>query len=93
MNAVDKSGTHLEITIGIGAPYPRDDMDAWECSVKVDGLHKSLSNSTGADSWQALQLAKNLVTRLLQGFIEDGGKLYIFGDDEEVNINEVQELF
>ena len=81
MHAIDKNGAPLEIIIGVGIPYPRDDMDAWECPVKVDGLYKNLSNSTGADSWQSLQLSLNLVTQLLKSFIEGGGKLYIFGDE------------
>ena len=52
MHAIDKNGTALEITVGVGAPYPREGMDAWDCPVKVDGLYENLSNSTGADSWQ-----------------------------------------
>ena len=93
MHAIDKNGTALEIIVGVGAPYPRGDMDAWGCPVKIDGLYKNLSNITGVDSWQSLQLARNLVTQLLNSFIEDGGKHYVFGDKEEVKISELQELF
>ena len=93
MRAIDKDGTGLDITVGIGVPYPRNDMDAWECAVKVDGLYENLANSTGLDAWQALQLARNLVVQLLGSFIEDGGKIYLFGDSEEVKLNELEEFF
>lgn len=93
IRAIDKDGNALEITVGLGAPYPRDDMEAWECPVKIDGLYTNLANSTGIDSWQSLQLARNLVVQLLNSFIEDGGKLFLFGDDKEVKLNELQEFF
>jgi hypothetical protein len=93
MRAIDKNGNHIDITIGLGAPYPREDMEAWECPVKADGLYTSLANSTGVDSWQALQLAKNLLIQLLSTFIEDGGRIYPFGDSEEINLSELHEYF
>lgn len=69
MHGIDKNGVAIEITVGVGTPYPRGGMDAWECPVKVEGLYKNLSNTTGVDSWQSLQLARNLVKRLLNSFI------------------------
>jgi hypothetical protein len=93
IRAIDKNGNALQISVGLGAPYPRDDMDAWECPVKVEGLYENLASSTGMDSWQSLQLARNLVVQLLISFIEDGGKIFLFGDGEEVKLNELQEFF
>ena len=93
LRAVDKQGVPIAITIGVGAPFLRENMDAWDCPVTVDGLYKNLSNSTGSDSWQALQLARNLVVHLLTSFIENGGKLYYFDDDEEIKLDDIHDFF
>jgi hypothetical protein len=40
----------------------------------------------GVDSWQALMLARRLARTLLDGFVENGGKLYASRGGEVVNV-------
>ena len=52
------------------------------CQVSIDPLHTALPDIEGIDSWQALELAMELVERLLRVEVENGDKLYWLGDND-----------
>jgi hypothetical protein len=80
--AVDPGGREFALTIAVGRPYEIS-ADEWACPVRVDGLHERLRDQHGADAWQALKLALQLMARLLGYFIQDGGKLFWSEDHRE----------
>jgi len=75
----------FEIEVQIGVPYRVSDSE-WACSVGLPGLHDRLKDMHGVDSWQALMLAQRLARTLLDGFIEDGGKLYASADGDDIDL-------
>ena len=75
----------FELEVQLGIPYQVSDSE-WACSVGLPGLHERLSDMHGVDSWQALMLARRLARTLLDGFVEDGGKLYASRGGKVVNI-------
>ena len=79
--AVRPDGSEQRITLAIGTPYRASEGD-WACPVALDGLHPDLANQHGVDSWQALQLACQLVARLVASFVEGGG-LLLWPDERE----------
>ncbi|WP_417764947.1 DUF6968 family protein [Shewanella chilikensis] len=93
LEGVKPSGEKINIVVAVGVPYKDEKYESWACPVKVEGLHKNLAAQHGIDSWQALREAQKLVASILTHFIEDGGKLYIFGEREEVTTSEVQKYF
>ena len=76
--AIDANGRQFDITIAVGEPYQVGE-DEWACPASMEGLHK-LRDVHGADSWQALQLAYQLVAMLLASFVKDGGRLEWLGE-------------
>jgi hypothetical protein len=68
------SGESLELTLLVGKPY--SDSQAYRCPVSVEPLYGPLRDLEGVDSWQALQLAMDLVERLLKSEVEAGSRLY-----------------
>ncbi|BFM12543.1 hypothetical protein R50072_26960 [Simiduia litorea] len=91
--AIKPSGEKTQIIVAIGVPYKDEEYDSWACPVKVEGIHKNLAAMHGIDSWQALREAQKLVLSILVHFVEGGGKLYIFGENEEVTVSEVHQYF
>jgi hypothetical protein len=65
----------FEVDLQIGAPYQISDVE-WACSVGLDALYKDLGDQHGVDSWQVLMLAQRLAKTLLEGFVQDGGRLF-----------------
>ena len=63
----------------VGKPYTFSGRT--RCPVSIDPLHGSLCDVEGVDSWQALQLAMDLVEQLLNAEVEKGSKLYWQEDD------------
>ena len=88
IHAVSREGSTTDVHLGVGTPYEIT-KDEWACPVCLDGLHDNLRDQHGLDSWQALQLAYQLIEQLLTYFIEDGGKLYWPGIGEEVTVHEL----
>lgn len=86
--AVAADGRGFEVKLGIGQPC-RITEDEWACAVQLSGLHENLSDAHGIDSWQALQLAQQLAARLLQYFVQDGGRLFWEKDGEQVQLSEL----
>lgn len=72
--AIDAQGREFELTIAIGAPYEVSEGE-WACPASMDGLHR-LRDMHGVDSWQAMQLACQLIGQLLVYFVEAGGRLF-----------------
>lgn len=62
------------VSVCIGQPYFIS-KDEWACAVALPGLHSTLRDQHGCDSFQALMLAQNLAYTLLASFVEDGGRL------------------
>jgi len=77
---------HFHVVIRIGRPYQVSDVE-WACPVVIEGLHSRLPDIHGIDSFQALMLALNLVRSLLEGFVEEGGKLSWPESGEEVSVD------
>jgi hypothetical protein len=93
LHGIKKDGAHIDIVVGLGIPYEDKQHNAWACPVKMEGLYTELADQHGIDSWQALRLSQKLVVGLLQNFIEKGGRLYLFGEDDEVTKDEIEEFF
>jgi len=90
--AVDKDGREFDIRLMIGKPYQKAESlyGEWACPVAMVGYHGVFPDMVGVDSWQALQLARTSIQRLLGYFIEDGGKLYVSKEEaEELTVDEV----
>jgi hypothetical protein len=87
--AVDAKGQEFEITIAVGEPYKVSDTE-WACPASIEGLYRPFADQPGVDSWQALQLAHQLVASLLVYFVKDGGQLF---DPEEREPVTPEELF
>ena len=86
--AVDPGGREFNLMVGIGQPYEVAP-EEWACSVCLDGLHERLRDQHGVDSWQALQLAYQLISQLLGYFVKDGGKLYWLESREPIELSEL----
>ena len=74
---IDCLGPHNErytLVVEIGQPYRVQEME-WACPVKIRGLYDRLPDVRGVDSLQALCQAASLVRSLLEGYLENGGKL------------------
>jgi hypothetical protein len=78
-------GRTFEIHLAVGTPYAVSESE-WACSVLLDGLHNKLRDQHGVDSWQALQLAYQLVAQLLAYFVQDGGQLFWEKGGESVSL-------
>jgi hypothetical protein len=55
----------------------------------MDGLHERLVDQHGVDSWQAMQLAYQLIAQLLGYFVQDGGQLYWVESREPMAFSEL----
>jgi hypothetical protein len=88
IHAVAPDGSSREVQLGIGAPYEISS-EEWACAVRLQGLHENLHDIHGVDSWQALQLASQLIAQLLGFFVADGGKLYCPDGGEEISVLEL----
>jgi hypothetical protein len=74
LQAIDAKGREFEVTIAIGEPYEVE-VGEWACPASMDGLHGSFRDIRGSDSWQAMQLAYQMIAQVLEYFVEDGGRL------------------
>ncbi len=86
--AIDAKGHEFELTIAIGEPYKVSEGD-WACPALMEGLHGRFRDIRGIDSWQAMQLAYQMVGRMLEYFVEDGGRLLWFEEREPVSPEEL----
>ena len=86
--AIDSTGREFSLTLGIGLPYEVSP-DEWACPLLMDGLHERLADQHGVDSWQAMQLAYQLIAQLLGYFAEDGGQLYWPESHEPLALSEL----
>ena len=93
MKGKTKDGEYIDIAIQIGIPYESQEYNSWACPILVSGLHENLAETHGIDSWQSIQLAQKTIKSILRSFIEKGGELYIFGENEKIKLEEVDEFF
>lgn len=93
MVGIDRSGNKINIRARIGLPYPSKEFNSWACPVAVDGLYENLADQHGVDSWQAVRLSQKLVSSLLRNFVGQGGRLFLFAEQEEIQLDEINELF
>jgi Domain of unknown function (DUF6968) len=87
--AIDGKGHEFEITIAVGEPYQVSDTE-WACPASMEGLHGHFSGLHGVDTWQALQLAHQIIAQMLVYFVKDGGQLF---DPEKRQPVAPEELF
>jgi len=73
------------VTVCIGQPYCISE-DEWACPVALHGLHSTLRDQHGADSFQALMLAQKLAQVQLAYFVEDGGQLLDAPEGKPVDV-------
>jgi hypothetical protein len=86
--AVDAKGREFEITIAVGEPHEISETE-WACPASMEGLHGRFPDMRGVDSWQALQLAHQMVGQILVCFVKDGGRLYTVEEREPVTPEEL----
>lgn len=86
--AVDQNGREFNLALGIGQPYEISP-DEWACPLCMGGLHERLADQHGVDSWQALQLAHQLIAQLLGYFVQDGGHIYWLESREPMTLEEL----
>ncbi len=84
-----RDGTRRAGLIRIEKPYAVDDNEC-RCAVIIDGLHERMPDVSGSSTLEALLLGVCLCASLLKGFVESGGRILRFDDDEDL---ESEELF
>jgi uncharacterized protein DUF6968 len=89
--AVDSGGHEAVVTIAIGVPYEVEP-ELWACPVLMEGMHERLVDQHGIDSWQAMQLAYQLIAQLLGYFVEQGGSLLWPESRESMLVSELVPL-
>ena len=86
--AVDPKGREFTLTLGVGQPYAVSP-DDWACAAYVGGLYDRLADQHGIDSWQSLQLAYQLIARLVGHFVQSGGQLFWPEGREPISLPEL----
>jgi hypothetical protein len=86
---IEPSGSRIPFTVRLGTPYENPEGD-WACPVSLEGLEPGLADIHGADSFQALMLARRLAFQLLMGRAKEGAR---FVDPEEDYDVELAGLF
>lgn len=81
--SVGADGTRHPMTIEIGKPYP--DGQDFACRVALRGLHDHIAPIIGGDQMQALVLAISLIRSQLQVLEEQGYKIILPEDTEDMN--------
>jgi len=81
--ATDKNGHGFELTVAVGEPYQVSESE-WACPASIEGLHGRFPDMHGVDSWQAMQLAYQIVAQTLVDFTDNGGRLFWFEEREPV---------
>lgn len=89
--AVYADGREGIVTIGVGVPYEVEP-ELWACPVLMEGVHERLVDQHGVDSWQAMQLAYQLIAQLLGYFVEEGGSLLWLESREPMPVSELVPL-
>jgi hypothetical protein len=92
LKGIDPNGNKIEIFLGIGSAYFTD-LGSWSVAISVFPIYKDLSEVHGADSWQAVKLARDNCLSLLKKFINDGGKIYYEYGESEITIAEIEKEF
>ncbi len=88
--AVDKDGRGFDVAIVIGKPYQaHSKFGEWACPIALIGLHGTLSDIHGFDSWQALTNAMGLAHTLLTFFVGSGGRLFRAKKGDELAVNDL----
>jgi hypothetical protein len=81
--AVHPDGSESPLFIRIGRPYLVS-VDEWACGLGMAGIYDDLADAHGSDALQALGLAMALLRRLLDGFVERGGRILFKTEREDV---------
>ena len=69
------TGEEWPMNIEIWMPEPSD-LAPWSCKVEVTNLFSPPRSIYGEDSWQAQVLAMQFAAKLVQDFVNRGGKLF-----------------
>ena len=67
-------GERIPVRIRIGRPYRLEQYE-WAVPIQLEGLFQSLPDIHGEDSFEALSLSFALAHKLLNEFLEQGGRL------------------
>lgn len=78
--AKDNEGKQLVSLLEIWAPQATSDGD-YSCRIGATGIEWPVYMVYGGDSWQALQIAYEIIGDLLNEFVEGGGKLFWPGSE------------
>ncbi len=89
VKAKDSTGKEFDMALEVGLPIQKD-LNQWRCSVRVTNVFEPARDIYGMDSWQAVQLAFQFISRLLEDFVSRGGQLYW---QESMEPLAVRELF
>jgi hypothetical protein len=76
------AGPRRKVVVRIDTPQLLPDT-SWHCVASVEGLPDRPLDAHGGDSLQALLLAIQNVRGCLERFVNNGGKLYWPGDEDE----------
>jgi hypothetical protein len=93
LSGIRSDGRSVEITVAVGTPYNDGDLNSWACPLKVEGLFNNLADMHGRDPSQAFRRARKFVIWLLYGFLDKGGRIYIFDGRKEVTRERISALF
>lgn len=75
VRAKDATGNEFDMELEVGVPIQKG-LHQWGCEVRVTGMFEPARAIYGMDSWQAVQLAFQFISRMLEDFVSRGGKLY-----------------
>jgi hypothetical protein len=87
--AIDADGREFPLTFGVGVPF-ESEPGMWACPVRLDIARDVPFPIYGVDSWQAMQLAVQLIAHLLHDFTAvKGGKLLWPDEREPISVAEL----
>ena len=82
---IEPCGSRTVFVIRLGAPYENPEGD-WACPVSLEGLEPRLADIHGADSFQALMLARRLAFQLLMARAKAGARFIDVEEDYDVDL-------
>lgn len=88
MDGIRSDGSRSKIKISMGTPYPSDDF--FKCPIGIEGIHfdHSFPDMVGVDALQSIHLASLFAKRMLEDFVEHGGRLYYSGSEDEYELSD-----
>ena len=85
---INPDGSRFKIMLKIGKPYTVAG-GGWACAAGAIGLYTRLREIRGGDSLQTLLQAVKFLKRLMEYFIDDGGRLLLPDEETPVKISDI----